>query len=203
VVSGDDDAGQSDFRTSLDRARLGNDRDRALWTLVYRFHRYLLKIAGERVGPEVGRLVSPSDLVFDTVVSAFRKIDQFRGQTEGEFRAWLKMILIRKIARAAEKASRRPGMLDLDRPLDQGGIPEPEASDTTPSALVRKSECDRALHEAIAALPEHYQRAVRLHWLEKRTEPQVAQDMRIPQAAVHGLLIRAMRRLKAAMAPYA
>src|SRR5262245_46050100 len=55
-----------------------------------RYRAYLLALARMRLSTWQHGRIDPSDLVQQTLLKAHRKREQFRGQTEGEWRAWLR-----------------------------------------------------------------------------------------------------------------
>ena len=55
-----------------------------------RYRAYLHLLARTRLNTWQHGQVDPSDLVQQTLLQAHRKREQFRGQTEGEWRAWLR-----------------------------------------------------------------------------------------------------------------
>ena len=59
---------------------------------------YLLMIANEVIGPELQAKFGASDLVQETFLEAHRHLANFRGQSPGEMRAWLRKILECRLA---------------------------------------------------------------------------------------------------------
>ena len=91
-----DIASGSDFERLLGAARAGEPA--ALGQLFAQLRPYLLLIANETLDPRVVGRVGPSDVVQDTFANACKGLLGFGGATEPEFRAWLRMILERRIA---------------------------------------------------------------------------------------------------------
>ncbi len=79
-----------------------------------RYRVYLGLLARLQLGASPTGRVDPSDLVQQTLLEAYEKRDQFRGETSGEQAAWLRMILARNVAdmlraQGRLKARRGPG----------------------------------------------------------------------------------------------
>ncbi len=75
---------------------------------------YLRNLATHRLGAKLGGRVSPSDLVQETLLAAWRDFESFRGADAPQFSVWLRTILLRKISAAVAvhlKTSKR----DLSR----------------------------------------------------------------------------------------
>jgi RNA polymerase sigma-70 factor (ECF subfamily) len=61
---------------------------------------YLRVLAGLQLDPRWHAKLDPSDLVQQTLLKAHEKREQFRGQTDAEFTAWLRQILANNLAEA-------------------------------------------------------------------------------------------------------
>lgn len=178
--------------------RSGGNRTEALWALLHACRGHLLALAERSTEPALRRHVGPSDLVSEAMLDAHGSIDQFRGQTEGQFRRWLGAILRTRVSRARRRHSvGRPISVDGPRPpgLDLALI----APDTPPSESARRSEDADRLRRALAELPEHYRRVIQLHFIEMKTAPEIAVILNVTEAAAHGYLLRAVRRLREAL----
>src|SRR5215470_4731845 len=79
-----------------------------------RYREYLHLLARLTLPRRLRGLLSASDLAQDTILKALRKREQFRGQTEAEYRGWLRAILANALADAA-----RVPEPDLLRTLEQ------------------------------------------------------------------------------------
>ena len=75
----------------LESARAG-DRQ-ALAELLGLYRNYLKVLARVHIDSTLQAKADPSDLAQETCLQAARDFPQFRGSTEGEFTAWLRMIL--------------------------------------------------------------------------------------------------------------
>ncbi|HEV3199734.1 MAG TPA: sigma factor, partial [Bryobacteraceae bacterium] len=82
-------------------ARQGS-RDR-LGTLLELYRNYLHLLARTHIDLRLQGKLNPSDLVQETFVQAIGHFDQFRGQTEKEFLAWLRRILVNSLAHQVDR----------------------------------------------------------------------------------------------------
>src|SRR5208337_3143894 len=106
------------FFGDLASARNG-DLD-ALGRLLESFRVYLLIIANLEIDDEIRIKSGASDVVQDTLCEVHRKFDHFRGQTENEFRGWLRRALLnnlRDLTRLYARTSKRSigGEVSLDK----------------------------------------------------------------------------------------
>src|SRR5690242_5430357 len=62
------------------------------------YRAYLTLVARRSIGPELAGKVGVSDVVQETFLAAQRGAGTFRGRTEPQWRAWLKMILLHHLA---------------------------------------------------------------------------------------------------------
>lgn len=194
-----------DSEALLIEARAGNGA--ALGWLLERYRNYLALLARYQIGRRLQRKVDPADIIQETFLAAFREIGQFRGETEGEFLAWLRTILSGVLANQVRHylgTKRRDVRLeremaaDLDRSshaLELGFV----ASQSSPSRSVARRELAVLLADALGKLPEDYREVIILRQLEDLSFPQVAERMDRSQDSVKNLWARALARLRNAM----
>ena len=85
----------------LAEARRG--RRESLGSLFELYRNYLYLLARTQVDLHLQKGASPSDLVQESFLDAFRDFDRFRGSTPPELRAWLRRILLNNILRLVER----------------------------------------------------------------------------------------------------
>ena len=162
-----------------------------------RYRAYLHLLARLNLPRRLRGVLSASDLAHDTILKAHRKRGQFRGQTEAEYRAWLRRILANTLADAAQV--REP---DLLRTVEQssawleGWV---VAEDPSPSEHVARAEQLRQLAEGLLRLSADERTAVEMRYLQDPPcpLPEIAQALGRPTArAVAGLLARGLEKMR-------
>lgn len=108
--------------TLLDRARAG-DAD-ALNALIARFLPRLRRWATGRLPHWARDLADTHDLVQETVVQAFKRIEAFEVRGDGALQAYLRQVLLNRIRKEIRRAGRRPETAALDSQIgDEGPSP--------------------------------------------------------------------------------
>lgn len=170
---------------------------------VERFRPYLQLMARLQQGNRMKAKFSSSDLVQQTLLEAYEQRDQFRGQTDGEFAAWLRRILVHNLADAFRAQARAKRRADLERSLEQAIgqssarlIELIAASEPSPSRKAVRDEDVLRLAVALEALPGAQRETVERHHLQGESLKETAEAMGRSPEAVAGLLHRALMRLK-------
>lgn len=178
----------------------------ALGGLLQRYRSFLLLISREQINPKVAVRCSPSDIVQETLVEAYKGFERFCGSDEAAFSAWLRRIHQHNLDDAARKH-----LLAQKRDVGQeDGFCGPEGSasftwreiaadDETPSAHVIAGEKALRLAEMVISLPEGQQEAIRLRHIEGLPVAEIADRMDRSLQAVAGLLKRGLRALRRKM----
>jgi RNA polymerase sigma-70 factor, ECF subfamily len=164
---------------------------------------YLLLLVRLRVGSRPRAKVDASDVVQQAILHAHQRRAQFRGETEGEWLAWLRAILANALAATARRFGTQARDPDRERSLNgesERSSAQLElllvADQTSPSEGAVRAEELLRLAQAIARLPEDQRSAVELHYLRGLAVAEVAEEIgRTRQAAV-GLLFRGLKRLR-------
>ena len=68
-----------------------------------RYADYLRLLARLQIDPRLRSKLDPSDMVQQTLLVAYEKLSQFRGQSHAELAAWLRTILARTLAQATRR----------------------------------------------------------------------------------------------------
>jgi RNA polymerase sigma-70 factor (ECF subfamily) len=184
-----------DFGGCLSAARDGSRE--ALGQTLQSCRRYLLSVARDELNHDLRAKGGASDLVQDTFLDAQAAFDRFRGNSEGELRAWLRRLLSHRAA----KFGRRYRTTQKRRVEREGAMAGPAMaagpSDApTPSvALIADEQADR-LRRALERLPEDYRRVVTLRYVEQFSFEEIGRRMgRTPNAA-RLLWLRAIERVR-------
>jgi RNA polymerase sigma-70 factor (ECF subfamily) len=116
------------------------------------------------------------DVIQETWLTAVRRVCDFDPE-RATFAAWLRGIAVNVLRNALRRT----------RPLTPLGTPEARSNDT-------------ALHvaEALAELPEHYERVLRMKYLDGRGVDEIAAESGETPKAIESLLTRARAAFRAA-----
>jgi len=122
---------------------------------------YLLRIAHEELPPDLRAKGSASDLVQEAFLEASHAFEDFRGESEQQFRAWLRQLLRRRISKLGRRycltKKRRLGreQAHVGMAGSQDGKVELPGNAPTP-AQVMEDEQAQALKTVLERLPEDY-----------------------------------------------
>ena len=180
--------GPDDFR---DAPRLESFRD------------YLHIVARLQLGPGSRSKFDASDLVQETLLHAYRKRDQFRGQDDAAWAKWLRSILDRNMAAAMRAQGRQKRDIARERPLwadpdtsSDGPGAWLVAEQSTPSEQAMRHEASIRLAEALARLPRSQREALLLHYWDGYSLAEIAVRFDRTTDAVGGLLKRGLHHLR-------
>jgi RNA polymerase sigma-70 factor (ECF subfamily) len=144
-----------------------------------------------------------SDIVQEVILDANRRLDQFRGQSEGEWRGWLLAILRNRLRMARrhylEVGKRRAGLEVPIVPPERAGAgrpPEPIDPSASPGGKAARRELEARLLEALDRLPEGDRRVVRWHHEDQLTFEQIAGRLGISTEAARKRWARSLVRLR-------
>jgi RNA polymerase sigma-70 factor (ECF subfamily) len=167
---------------------------------------YLRLLARLHLPPALRSQVDPSDVVQETLLKAYRKVEQFRGNGEAEFAAWLRRILLNHLAEALRKLGPGARSYSRDWPLEkclEQSSARLEAwltSDhSSPSEKAIRHEELLHLSAALLQLPENQRSALELKHLQDWSVEAIGRQKGLSKSAVGGLLRRGMKRLRELM----
>jgi RNA polymerase sigma-70 factor (ECF subfamily) len=191
-----------DGEFSLARARLVGGA--AVGELLEHYRHYLYLLARARMARQLRGRVDPSDVVQEAFLAAHRDFADFRGTTEAEFVAWLKQILVARLAdqiRRHVKAKARDLRLEIRLTAEvdhssQALAKALPAHQNSPSKLAVQRERAVLLAEALKELPAHYEEVIVLRHLEGLPFADVARRMDRTVSSVEKLWVRALARLR-------
>lgn len=171
---------------------------------ITRYEPYLKMLARTHLRASYRAKVGASDMVQQAMLQAIGAIDQFRGTSESELRAWLRQILVRQICHLDRDMHREKRDIRRERSMEQKLAQSSmrlegllAADQTTPSQVAIVGENVTALAAAVDRLPEGQRQAIELHYLEGLKLAEVAEAMGKTTGAVAGLLHRGMKQLRA------
>jgi RNA polymerase sigma-70 factor (ECF subfamily) len=168
------------------------------------YREYLRLLARLQLDPGLRGQLDPSDIVQQTLLRAHERLEQFRGQSDEELRAWLRAILARCLVDAVRKFGRQKGdrAQSLEAALEQSSAKLEvllASEESSPSQGALRAERLIELAEALARLPEDQRTAIELRYLNGLAVPDVAEQMGRSVVSVTGLLYRGMRALRSEM----
>ena len=191
-----------------DLIREARTGEAAFGRLLSRYQAYLTLLARVEVGRRLQGKLDPADLVQDVFLDAHRHFPNFRGTSEPEFAAWLRQILAGVLANTLRRyfgtQARDPRLeQELRAGVDQsscllaGNLAAPG---TSPSEAAARREQAVLFADALGRLPDDYREVIVLRHLEGLTFPVVAARMGRSVDSVEKLWLRAVARLKLAVA---
>ncbi len=182
---------------------IGNEEVSELERALEPYRDYLTLVARQAVGPELAAKFGASDLVQDTFLAAQQHARTFRGQTELEWRAWLKAVLLNCLA------NQRRHYAAIKRRVPKAGFgtglarqaPSGISTVTPPSRRLMRCERDRAMTEALGRLPERYRQVVCWHHHERLSFDEISTRLGISADAAQKVWGRALVRLRELLGP--
>ncbi|HAB11963.1 MAG TPA: RNA polymerase factor sigma-70 [Planctomycetaceae bacterium] len=166
-------------------------------------------LAKQRVSPRLGVRQSPSDIVQETLLHAFRDFQKFRGRSEGELWCWLRQILTHRILGTvrhhmgtAGRDLRRevtvsPTIQSTDNRSAVNAAEHVAANQTSPSGRVVRNEQRHRIRVTVAALPREYRRILLLRIVSEMPFEDIAERLNRSSAAARQLYQRARQAMLA------
>lgn len=175
--------------------------------LLHVYRNYLKLLVMAQLEKKLQRRISASDVVQETFLEANRDFAQFRGQSSGEFCAWLRRILVNNLHRVVEQhvlaekrtVHREVSLEAIATSLEQSTarldaiLPDPG---TSPSMNYQKHEQELELANVVAELPADYREVIILRHIEALPFDEVGRRMDRSAGAVRMLWLRAIRQLR-------
>lgn len=178
----------------------------AIGELLESYRNYLKLLASTQLRGRLSRRVSPSDVVQETMLAAHRDFDAFRGESAGQFTAWLRAILSHNLLNAIDRhlcikrdARREISFEAIDHQLDASGVAMQTllvAPDPTPSTHLRRDEDARRVADLMSQLPDDYRDVILLRNFNGLRFDRVAEQMDRSPVAARLLWLRAIRKLR-------
>lgn len=202
----------SSTRTSDQRIDRAHRDARLLGELLDAYRNYLRLLAASQIDERLRVKVSPSDLVQETMLHAYRDFGQFRGHSEEQLLAWLRQILIHRLHVFVQQhvlAQKRS--LHRELPLEQMGAALARSTANlrlgkfladrgpSPSSDVIRRENAVALADHLSRLAEDHREVIVLRNLRGLSFEEVARRMSRSSGAVRMLWLRAIKQLRRQM----
>lgn len=175
----------------------------ALGHLADRCRQYLLLVANRELNKEIRSKEGASDMVQKTLLTAQQVFERFEGTSEGEYRVWLKRILLNKVAHTS-RAYRWTAKRDVRREQhfheSSSDVSKHAAGliDEAPTPFGAAIANERAaiLEATIRSLPEHYQQVIVLRSFERRTFSEIGERLNVSADAVRKRWCQAIKQLR-------
>jgi RNA polymerase sigma-70 factor (ECF subfamily) len=185
-------------------AQRGNAQ--ALGLLLELYRSYLTFYSRLQIGRRLRGKTAPSDVVQETFLEAQRLFGAFRGSSEQELLAWLRQILVSRLAKAVRRyygTQRRNVGLEqqLEAELEHSAALAKalvDARDTPAEAAVRHERVV-LLTRAMDQLPEEYREVILLRHFEGLHFPEVAERMNCSVGHAKRMWVRALVALRKAL----
>ena len=178
-----------------------------LGALLQLYRNYLSILATAQLDARLRRRISPSDLVQEALLGAYRDFPQFRGGSERELLGWLRQILINCLHHAYEthiKAGRRDlrrevSLEDVGHALDRSAMRLGQCladRGHSPSAPVHARERAVEIADQLAKVRPDYREVIVLRNLQGLSFEEVAARMERKPGAVRMLWLRAIEQFR-------
>jgi RNA polymerase sigma-70 factor (ECF subfamily) len=182
----------------------------ALEKLLLAYYDRLVAFMATQLPAKMRGAFSARDIVQETLVQAFKDIQNFESRGPGSVENWLFAIAKHRLLdqikaeHAKKRSSGRQIIVNAANLGDNSGADLLEAlhwHEDTPSQSAMRHEAEQTVLVALAGLPEHYRQALHLRYFEKLSVEAVAAKMGRSIRAVHMLCNRARKRLRRALRP--
>ncbi len=171
------------------------------------------RAVARRMGPSLKGRLDPSDVVQETHVEAFRRLEDFAGRRPMPFRTWLICTALQQVARLRQHATARRRDLGRERPLGRSpasatsstaGAPAAAelaipAAGPTPSRHAEARDAAARLHAVLGALPGPDRTILAMRTFEGLSYEEAAARLGIEPAAARKRYGRALLRLRASL----
>lgn len=188
----------------LERAGAG-DAD-AVDELFNRHRQRLRRMVQLRLSPVLRGRVDASDVIQESFLLAWRRLDEYRRGPPGSFFLWLRFLVRQQLfavhRRHAGVKARDPRR---EVALYDGALPEASSEALasqllgqlpSPSEALARAELQVRLQEGLDALDPEEREILALRHFEQLTSAEAAVELKISQAAAAKRYLRALKRLK-------
>ena len=171
--------------------------DDALSEIIARLQGYLLLIANGQMRENLQAKFGASDIVQNSLLDAHAGIDEFKGSTEAEMRAWLKQIVMHNLADEGRRyTGTQSRNVNRERSLEMMSTPLKSNGSGIRKAI--QSEADKQkLARAVNRLNGRQQRVVEGRHRFGYSYTEIANQLGITEVAARKIWSRALEQLKA------
>lgn len=179
----------------LQSARRGDDS--ALNQIWQELRSYLLMVAHQRLDAGLKGKMDASDVVQQSLMEAHRDFAEFRGQSEGEIKAWVCKLVVHNLADAGRRF-RQSQKRNISKEIAWTTQSELASAtyDASPSTLLRQRETDDEMARAVSELPQRSQQVLELRHRLGLSHAQVAVELGMTEIAARKLWSRIVLELQ-------
>lgn len=197
----------SDARTSEETLRRAAAGDAEALEVVFEGHRQRLRrMVQLRISPVLRGRIDASDVVQESFLEAWRRLDEYLEKPSLPFFLWLRFLARQKLFALHRKhAGVRARDPRREVALYHGTIPEASSEALasqllghlpSPSEALERAELQMQLQEGLDALDPEEREILALRHFEQLTSAEAAREIGITEAAAAKRYLRALRRLK-------
>ena len=154
--------------------------ERAWAELIGRYAGYVHAVATRAFG--LGPAAA-EEVFQDVCVRVYEGLAGFSGR--GEFRSWLRAVVLSSAREHLRREARRPAIGEADETAGEAGLDDLEAA--------------LDLRAAVSSLGEPCSQTIGLYFFRSLTQAEVAKSLRVPPGTVAARLSRCLRRLRDAL----
>lgn len=197
------DIDETNTEQLIQKARDG-DTD-AVDQLFERHRRRLRGMVDVRMDARLGRRVDPSDVVQETLVVAYKRLDDFLANRPLPFYPWLRGLawnhlvdLHRRHVGSQKRSMDREAYLGINDNSALMLVGQLSASSMSPSQKLMRKELKQRVMETLDAMPEDQREIIVMRHLEGMSVDEIAAAMDMPSGTVmsrHFRGLQAMRRI--------
>jgi RNA polymerase sigma-70 factor (ECF subfamily) len=171
--------------------------------ILERYRDYLRLLARMQLPANLQGKLDASDLVQQTLLKAFEKLEQLRGQNEAQIAAWLRQILANTLANAVRDLGRQKRNAGLERSIE-AAIEHSSAcleawlaaEQSSPSEQAQRNEQVLRLAQGLSSLPELQREVLVLRHCQGWSVEDIGKHLGRTRAAVASLLRRGLKELR-------
>jgi RNA polymerase sigma-70 factor (ECF subfamily) len=168
-----------------------------------RFRAYLSFQIRKIVDPRIKNYLDLSGIVNQSLLEAWQTMERIQDWNDQQKRAWLNTVLDRNLRDELDKLHAACRDIRRQRSLEEAVVNSSArlvhvlaADQSSPSEHAAQNQQELLLAEAIERLPEDQREALVLQRWQQWSLAQIAEHLGRSQAAVAGLLHRALKQLK-------
>ena len=182
------------WQSLLQSAREGCDD--ALGEILLRTRNYLLLIANQQFDRGLHAKIGVSDIVQQTQLEAFEAFGQFSGESEADYRSWIKRIIINNLIDQSRRYTKTQSRSTRREVSIESASDAPDVAQLTASSIVQIRETDRELEDAIQKLSPKQQQVILLKHRFGFGYSEIAKRLEMTEASVRTHWSRAIGRLR-------